>query len=56
VRKVKYAVSRDDRVRRQGDPKKALYFVIQVVSEDPAKWSDNKEVKRLEIPAPPLKK
>jgi branched-chain amino acid transport system substrate-binding protein len=40
----------------KGDPKKALYFVIQVVSEDPAKWNDNKEVKRLEIAAPPLKK
>jgi hypothetical protein len=26
------------------------------VSEDPAKWSDNKEAKRLEIAAPPLKK
>jgi len=40
----------------KGDPKKALYFVIQVVSEDPAKWNDNKEVKRLEIAAPALKK
>jgi len=27
-----------------------------VVSEDPAKWNDNKEVKRLEIAAPALKK
>ncbi len=40
----------------KGDPKKALYFVIQVVSEDPGKWNDNKEVKRLEIAAPALKK
>jgi branched-chain amino acid transport system substrate-binding protein len=40
----------------KGDPKKALYFVIQVASEDPAKWGENKEVKRLEIAAPPLKK
>ncbi len=35
-----------------GDPEKALYFVIQVVSADPAKWSENKIVKTLEI-APP---
>ena len=40
----------------KGDPKKALYFIMQVVSEDPGKWNDNKEVKRLEIAAPPLKK
>jgi branched-chain amino acid transport system substrate-binding protein len=35
-----------------GDPEKALYFVIQVVSKDPAKWSENKVVQTLEI-APP---
>ena len=35
-----------------GDPEKALYFVIQVESADPAKWSENKIVKTLEI-APP---
>ena len=57
VRKVKYSgltgnIEFDGKV----DPKKALYFVMQVVSEDPAKWNDNKEVKRLEIAAPPLKK
>jgi branched-chain amino acid transport system substrate-binding protein len=40
----------------KGDPKKALYFVLQVASDDPAKWGENKEVKRLEIAAPPLKK
>ncbi|MCI0547253.1 MAG: branched-chain amino acid ABC transporter substrate-binding protein [Candidatus Rokubacteria bacterium] len=40
----------------KGDPKKALYFVLQVASDDPAKWNDNKEVKRIEIAAPPLKK
>jgi branched-chain amino acid transport system substrate-binding protein len=40
----------------KGDPKKALYFVMQVASDDPAKWDANKEVKRLEIAAPPLKK
>ncbi|MFH1153656.1 MAG: branched-chain amino acid ABC transporter substrate-binding protein [Pseudomonadota bacterium] len=36
-----------------GDPEKALYFVIQVVSKDPDQWSANKVVKTLEI-APPL--
>jgi branched-chain amino acid transport system substrate-binding protein len=40
----------------KGDPKKALYFVLQVASEDPQKWGDNKEVKRLTIAAPAVKK
>ena len=40
----------------KGDPKKALYFVLQVVSENPEKWGDNKEVKRLTIAAPAAKK
>ena len=35
-----------------GDPEKALYFVIQVKSPDPAKWSENEVVQTLEI-APP---
>ena len=35
-----------------GDPAKSLYFVIQVGSKDPAKWSENKIVKTLAI-APP---
>jgi branched-chain amino acid transport system substrate-binding protein len=35
-----------------GDPQKALYFVIQVKSADPAKWSENEVVQTLEI-APP---
>jgi branched-chain amino acid transport system substrate-binding protein len=35
-----------------GDPQKALYFVIQVQSKDPSKWSENKVVQTLEI-APP---
>jgi branched-chain amino acid transport system substrate-binding protein len=57
VRKVKHNgltgnVEFDDK----GDPKKALYFVMQVVSDDPGKWNSNEEVKRLEIAAPPLKK
>ena len=53
IRKVKHtgitgAIEFDDK----GDPKKALYFVLQVASDDPEKWGDNKEVKRLTIAAP----
>ena len=39
----------------KGDPKKALYFVLRVVSDNPEKWGDNKEVKRLVIAAPAKK-
>ena len=57
VRKTKHSgLTGNIEFDEKGDPKKALYFVMQVVSEDPAKWNDNKEVKRLEIAAPPLKK
>ena len=50
VRKVKHtgitgAIEFDDK----GDPKKALYFVLQVANDNPEKWGDNKEVKRLTI-------
>ena len=53
VRNVKHtgitgSVEFDDK----GDPKKALYFVLQVASDNPEKWGDNKEVKRLTIAAP----
>jgi branched-chain amino acid transport system substrate-binding protein len=41
---------------QKGDPKKALYFVLQVASDNPEKWGDNKEVKRLTIAAPTAKK
>jgi branched-chain amino acid transport system substrate-binding protein len=40
---------------QKGDPKTALYFVLQVASEDPEKWGDNKVVKRLTIAAPASK-
>src|SRR3990172_1619455 len=44
VRKVKYSgLTGTIEFDEKGDPKKALYFVIQVMSEDPAKWNDNKE-------------
>jgi branched-chain amino acid transport system substrate-binding protein len=56
VRKVKHtgvtgAVEFDDK----GDPKTALYFVLQVANDNPEKWGDNKEVKRLTIAAPSKK-
>ena len=37
----------------KGDPAVAKYFVIQVLSSDPAQWGQNKAVKTLDIPAPP---
>ncbi len=57
IRKVKYtgmtgAIEFDDK----GDPKKASYYVMQVANENPEKWGENKEAKRLAIAAPPLKK
>ena len=53
IRKVKYngmtgAIEFDDK----GDPKKATYYVLQVASDNPEKWSENKEAKRLAIAAP----
>jgi branched-chain amino acid transport system substrate-binding protein len=57
IRKVKYSgmtgtIEFDDK----GDPKRASYYVMQVASDDPAKWSENKEAKRLQIAAPTAKK
>jgi branched-chain amino acid transport system substrate-binding protein len=57
IRKVKYtgmtgAIEFDDK----GDPKKATYYVMQVANDNPEKWGDNKEAKRLAIAAPQLKK
>jgi branched-chain amino acid transport system substrate-binding protein len=57
VRKVKYngmtgTIEFDDK----GDPKKASYYVLRVTSDNPEKWSENKEAQRLAIAAPPLKK
>ncbi len=57
VRKTKFSgLTATIEFDEKGDPKKALYFVLQVASDDPAKWGENKEVKRLEIAAPQLKK
>src|SRR2546423_425177 len=56
VRKVKHAgITGDIEFDAKGDRKKALYFVLQVVNDDPAKWGDNKIVKQLAI-APPAEK
>ena len=57
IRKIKYtgmtgSIEFDDK----GDPKRATYYVMQVASDDPAKWSENKEAKRLSIAAPTAKK
>jgi len=40
----------------KGDRQKAQYFVLQVASDEPGKWGDNKIVKQLTIPAPAAKK
>jgi branched-chain amino acid transport system substrate-binding protein len=40
----------------KGDRQKAQYFVLQVASDDPAKWGDNKIVKQLAIAPPEGKK
>jgi branched-chain amino acid transport system substrate-binding protein len=57
VRKTKYSgLTGTTEFDEKGDLKKALYFTIRVVSDDPAKWNDNKEVKRQDIAAPALKK
>lgn len=54
VRKVKLAgITGDIEFDGKGDRRKALYFVLQVVSDDPAKWGDNKIVKQLTIAPPP---
>ncbi len=57
IRKVKYSgmtgtIEFDDK----GDPKRASYYVMQVASDNPEKWSENKEAKRLAIAAPAAKK
>lgn len=43
------AISFDEK----GDPATAKYFVIRVVSDDPAKWGFNRVVQTIEIAAPP---
>jgi branched-chain amino acid transport system substrate-binding protein len=40
----------------KGDPIPGVYFVIQIVSADPAKWGANKLVQKIEITPPAAKK
>ena len=40
----------------KGDRQRAQYFVLQVASDDPQAWGDNKIVKQLTIAAPEAKK
>jgi len=56
IRKIKYtgmtgSIEFDDK----GDPKKASYYVMQVTSDNPERWAENKEAKRLAIAAPTKK-
>lgn len=53
IRTVKHSgVTGSVEFDQKGDPKTALYFVLQVVSPDPQMWGENKEVKRLTVAAP----
>jgi len=40
----------------KGDPKKAVYYLMQVASDNPEKWAENKEARRLPIAPPESKK
>jgi branched-chain amino acid transport system substrate-binding protein len=51
VRGVKFdGVTGEIEFDGKGDPKHALYFVLQVASDDPRMWGENREVKRLRVP------
>src|SRR5919109_2962772 len=53
IRKVKYSgITGDIEFDGKGDRKKANYFVLEVASDNPEKWGDNKIVKQLTIAAP----
>jgi branched-chain amino acid transport system substrate-binding protein len=57
VRKVKHSgITGDIEFDSKGDRKKSNYFVLEVVSDNPEKWGDNKIVKQLTIAAPAAKK
>jgi branched-chain amino acid transport system substrate-binding protein len=57
VRKAKLSgITGDIAFDAKGDRQKAQYFVLQVVSDDPQKWGDNKIVKQLTIAPPAAKK
>jgi branched-chain amino acid transport system substrate-binding protein len=57
IRKSKYSgITGNIEFDEKGDRKKAGYFILEVASEDPGKWGDNKLLKREEIAPPPLQK
>jgi branched-chain amino acid transport system substrate-binding protein len=57
IRKTKLnGITGDIEFDEKGDRKKALYFVMQVANDDPQKWGENKEAKRLTIAPPAAKK
>jgi branched-chain amino acid transport system substrate-binding protein len=57
VRKTKLAgITGDIAFDAKGDRQKAQYFVLQVASDDPQKWGDNKTIKQLIIAPPEAKK
>jgi len=57
VRKVKHnGITGDIEFDSKGDRKRSNYFVLEVVSDNPEKWGDNKIVKQLAIAAPAAKK
>jgi len=57
VRKTKLSgITGDIAFDSKGDRQKAQYFVLQVASDDPQKWGDNKIIKQLTIAAPEGKK
>jgi branched-chain amino acid transport system substrate-binding protein len=57
VRKVKLnGITGDIGFDSKGDRLKAQYFVLEVASDDPQKWGDNKIIKQLTIAPPEGKK
>ena len=57
IRKVKHSgITGEIAFDGKGDRLKAQYFVLQVVSDNPEKWGDNKIVKQLTIAPAAAKK
>ena len=57
IRKVKHnGITGEIEFDGKGDRKKALYFVLRVSSDDPAKWGENSIVKQLTIAPPAMAK
>jgi branched-chain amino acid transport system substrate-binding protein len=57
VRKTRLAgITGDIAFDAKGDRRKAQYFILQVSSDDPQKWDDNKIIEQLSKTAPEAKK